>query len=98
MRVQDFMVHFRLTNTGQLEFEEFDDVTEDALFGEAAPPAGRTLPACGAAGRAVELEGQRTGAPQAGRSKGVTNASNKESTSGPRGAPRRRAEGRELPV
>jgi len=41
--VQDFMVHFRLTDTGQLEFEEFGEVTEDALFGTAYPVLDKAL-------------------------------------------------------
>jgi hypothetical protein len=35
--IQDFMAHFRLTDTGELEFEEFGEVTEDVLFETAYP-------------------------------------------------------------
>jgi hypothetical protein len=35
--VQDFMVHFRLSNTGELEFEEFGEVTKNVLLETAYP-------------------------------------------------------------
>ena len=35
--VQDFMVHFRVSDTGELEFEEFGEVTEHALLETAYP-------------------------------------------------------------
>ena len=41
--VQDFMVHFRLTDTGELEFEEFGEVTEDVLFETAYPVLDKAL-------------------------------------------------------
>jgi hypothetical protein len=41
--IQDFMVHFHLTDTGELEFEEFGEVTEDVLFETAYPVLNRAL-------------------------------------------------------
>jgi len=35
--VQDFMVHFRLSDTGELEFEEFGEVTKDVLLERSYP-------------------------------------------------------------
>jgi hypothetical protein len=35
--IHEFMAHFRLTDTGEVEVEEFGEVTEDALFEKAYP-------------------------------------------------------------
>ena len=35
--IRDFMAHFCLTDTGEVEFEEFGEVTEDVLFEKAYP-------------------------------------------------------------
>jgi hypothetical protein len=41
--VRDFMAHFRLSDTGELEFEGFGEVTEDMIFETAYPILDKTL-------------------------------------------------------
>ena len=41
--VQDFMVHFHLTDSGELVFEEFGEITEDALFDTSYPVLAKAL-------------------------------------------------------
>ena len=41
--LRDFMAHFRLTDTGELEFEGFGERTEDAVFERAYPVLDKVL-------------------------------------------------------
>ncbi len=43
MALRDFMVHFRLSDEGEIQLEGFGEATEDALFQHAYPVLDKTL-------------------------------------------------------
>ena len=43
MALRDFMVHFRLSDEGEIQFEGFGEATEDALFQLAYPMLDKAL-------------------------------------------------------
>ena len=43
MAIRDFMVHFRLSDEGEIQFEGFGEATEDALFQLAYPMLDKAL-------------------------------------------------------